>query len=166
MKRNLLMAAIILLTLGSIGCGTYTSLRRPEQTALDRNPMTVSDVIALSKANVGDSVIVAQIQATQSAFALSALMIIDLKNAGVSEKVIGAMIKTNERSRKSDSSYAYVPYRYYGRPRGYLGISVYGGHSFGGRIGGHHHGGHRYGGHGISRGHSGHAGRPRSFGRR
>jgi len=164
MKRVLLMAAIILLTLGSIGCG-YTSLRRPEQTAPEKNPMTVNEVIALNKANVGDSVIFAQIQATQSTFALSNQEIIDLKNAGVSEKVIAAMIKTNKRPRKGDSSYVYVPYPYpypyYGYPRSYWGLSLGWGHSYGGHIGGHH-----YGGHGISRSHSGHAGRPRSFGRR
>lgn len=160
MKRVLLMAAIILLTLGSMGCG-YTSLRRPEQTAPEKNPMTVNEVITLSNDGVGDSVIIAQIQATQSAFALSTQEIVHLKNSGVSERVIAAMIMTDGRSRKGAGTYVYAPYPYYGYPRSYWGLSLGWGHSYGGHIGGHH-----YGGHGISRGHSGHAGRPRSFGRR
>ncbi len=160
MKRVLLIAAIIFLTLGSVGCG-YTSLHGPEQTAPEKNPMTMNDVIALSNDGVGDSLIIAQIQATQSAFVLSNEEIVHLKNAGVSERVIAAMIKTNERSRKGVSSYVYAPHPYYGYPRSYWGLSLGWGHSYGGHIGGHH-----YGGHGISRGHTVRIGRPRSFGRR
>ncbi|MGH7495006.1 MAG: hypothetical protein ACREOO_21750 [bacterium] len=167
MKRILLIIGVALLISGSVGCGSYTSLHRPSQSSPDANAMTVNDVAVLSKAGVGDSVIIAQIQATQSLFALSSQEIINLKNAGVSETVIGAMIKTTDRPNKRDSNYVYVPYPYYGRSRGYLGISLYGGHYSGGHLGGHHlGGGHHFGGHGISRGHSGHAGRPRSFGRR
>lgn len=164
MKRILSIVAMALLVFGSVGCGSmYTSLQRPKQ---DKNPMTVSDVVALSKAGVGDSVIIAQMHATQSAFALSNQEIIDLKNAGVSEKVIAAMIKTNARSGKRDSSYVYVPYPYYGYPRSYWGVSLGWGHYYGGHFGGHHFGGHHYSSHGISHGHVAHAGRPRSFGRR
>ena len=47
MKRTLSIVAMALLVFGSVGCG-YTSLRRPEQAAPDKNPMTVSDVIVLS----------------------------------------------------------------------------------------------------------------------
>jgi len=164
MKRIILAAAIILLALGSIGCGSmYTSLQRPPDT----KAMAVSDVVALSKANVGDSVVIAQIQATQSVFALSSQEIISLKNAGVSETIIGAMIKTTDRPSKRDSSYAYVPYPYYRYPRSYWGFSLGWGHYYGGHIGGHHHlSGHAVGGHGFSRGHTVRTGRPRSFGRR
>jgi len=163
MKRLLFIAAIILLALGSLGCGSmYTSLQRPPDT----KAMTVNEVIALSNDGVGDSVIIAQIQATQSAFALSNQEIVHLKNSGVSERVIVAMIKTDERSRKGVGSYAYVPYPYYRYPPSYWGLSLDWGHSYGGYIGGHHLSGHAVGGHGISRGHSGHISRPRSFGRR
>lgn len=163
MKRVLLMAAIVLLLLGNMGCG-YTSLRRPEQSAPEKKSMTVNEVIALSNDGVADSVIIAQIQATQSIFALSNQEIIHLKNAGVSENVIAAMIKTAERSRKGGRSYAYVPYPYYGYPLSYWGLSW----GWGGYYSGHRHylGGHHYGGHGISRSHVGRIGRPRSFGRR
>ncbi len=165
MKRIFSIISMSLLVYGSVGCG-YTSLRRPEQTTPDKNAMTVSDVLALSKASVGDSVIIAQMQSTQSAFALSNQEIIDLKNAGVSEKVIAAMIKTNARSGKRDSSYVYVPYPYYGYPRSYWGFALGWGHYYGGHFGGHHFGGHHYSSHGISRGHSARLSRPRSFGRR
>ena len=160
MKRSLSIVAMALLVFGSVGCG-YTSLRRPEQAAPDKNPMTVSDVIVLSKASVGDSVIIAQIHATQSVFALDNKDIIALKNAGVSEKVIAAMIKSNDRRSKRDSSYVYVPYPYYRYPSSYWGFSLGWGHYYGG----HHFGGHHYSSHGISHGYSVRISRPRSFGR-
>ncbi|NUM74647.1 hypothetical protein HUU40_09815 [candidate division KSB1 bacterium] len=163
MKRMFSVIGMALLIFGSVGCG-YTTLRRPEQAAPEKNPMTVNDVIALSNDGVGDSVIIAQIQATQSAFALSNQEIIDLKNSGVSENVIAAMIKTAERSRKGGRSHAYVPYPYYGYPLSYWGLSW----GWGGYYSEHRHylGGHHYGGHGISRSHVGRIGGPRSFGRR
>jgi len=145
MKRILLMAAIILLTLGSIGCGSmYTSLQRPPDT----KAMTVSDVVALSKANVGDSVVVAQIKATEAVFALTDEDVAKLKEAGVSDEVIKAMLaakapqaKKNYASRRSS--------------RRFFGPAVGAGH--------HHHGARAHGRSG--RGGS-HGGRPRSFGRR
>ena len=158
MKRIPFILAAALVFFGSMGCGgMYTTLQRPPKT----KAMTINEVAFLSKAGVGDSVIIAQIQATPSVFTLSSQEIINLKNAGVSETLIGAMIKTADRPSQRDSSYVYVPYPYYRYPRSHWGLSLGWGHNYGGHLGGHH-----FGGHGISRGHIGHAGRPRSFRRR
>ena len=57
-------------------------------------PLTLSDVKALAQANVSDDVIISQIRNSHTVFHLSTADIIDLHNAGVSEKVINFMINT------------------------------------------------------------------------
>jgi outer membrane lipoprotein SlyB len=57
-------------------------------------PLTIKDVKNMSKAGLSDDLIISQIEATQSEFRLSASDIIDLKQAGVSQRVIEAMIET------------------------------------------------------------------------
>jgi uncharacterized protein YcfJ len=66
---------------------TYTRVEQGQ-------PLTISDVKALAEANVSDDVIISQIRNSGTAFHLSASDIIDLHNAGVSEKVINFMINT------------------------------------------------------------------------
>jgi hypothetical protein len=51
-------------------------------------------VKALAKAGLSDEVILSQIRNTQAVYHLTAAEIIDLKNSGVSEKVIDCMINT------------------------------------------------------------------------
>jgi hypothetical protein len=156
MKRAVIIVVMMLIAAGSISCGSYTSLRSPQKSPPKNNAVTVNDVIALSKANAGDEVIIAQIQATRSVFTLSNQDIIDLKNAGVSEKVIAAMIKTHAPA-KNDSTYAhawrpndawwYAGYYwpgYYWYPKTYWGTTIYLGHYYGGRLSGRStHIGHR-----------------------
>ena len=61
---------------------------------IDRgDQLSIDDVKNMSKAGVRDDVIISQIQATGSTFTLSASDIIDLKNSGVSQRVINAMIR-------------------------------------------------------------------------
>lgn len=57
-------------------------------------PLTVNDVKALSQARVSDDAIITEIQRSRSVFNLSAADIIDLKKAGVNERVIDFMINT------------------------------------------------------------------------
>jgi hypothetical protein len=57
-------------------------------------PLTVSDVEALAHAKVSDDVIISQIQTSHSVYHLSATDIIDLRNAGVSDRVVNIMIGT------------------------------------------------------------------------
>jgi uncharacterized membrane protein YebE (DUF533 family) len=56
--------------------------------------LSVNDIKAMSKAGIKDEVIISQIHSTHSIFHLSADQIIDLKDSGVSQNVIDAMIQT------------------------------------------------------------------------
>jgi hypothetical protein len=78
--------------------------------------MTKDDVIALAKAKVSDDIILSQIKASGSHFRLSTQDIVSLTNAGVSSKVIDAMIKTDEQSQHAEASggsTAYYPGYWY-----------------------------------------------------
>ncbi len=57
-------------------------------------PLGLADVKALARAGVSDEVILSQIRNSHSVYQLSTAEIIDLKDAGVSEKVIDFMINT------------------------------------------------------------------------
>jgi outer membrane lipoprotein SlyB len=56
--------------------------------------LEVQDIKDMSKAGIKDDVIISQIRATQSQFYLTTADIIDLKNSGVSQRVIDAMIRS------------------------------------------------------------------------
>ncbi|MBM3208505.1 MAG: hypothetical protein FJZ57_07920 [Chlamydiae bacterium] len=58
--------------------------------------LSVHDIEAMAKNGISDNVIIDQIKATKSVFYLSSEEIIDLKKAGVSEKVIDYMIQTGK----------------------------------------------------------------------
>jgi len=58
------------------------------------HPLGLSDIKAMAQSGVTDDVIIGQINATRSIYNLDAKMIIDLKKAGVSEKVITYMMNT------------------------------------------------------------------------
>ena len=63
----------------------------------NKEQLSVDDVKKMSKAGLSDNVIISQIQATNSVFYLSTADIIDLKNAGVSQRVIDYMIQTGNQ---------------------------------------------------------------------
>ncbi len=58
--------------------------------------LSVYDIKEMSRANIQDDVIISQIKATNSEFHLSTADIIDLKNSGVSQRVIDAMIRSGQ----------------------------------------------------------------------
>lgn len=58
-----------------------------------KEPLSIEDVEEMSKNGLSDAVIISQIEATKSKFVLSKEEIIELKNAGVSQKVINYMIE-------------------------------------------------------------------------
>lgn len=68
-----------------------------------RQPLAVADIKAMVTSHVGDDVIITQIQSTRSVYHLSAADIIDLHNAGVSEKVIQYMIHTGDNAPQTDT---------------------------------------------------------------
>jgi outer membrane lipoprotein SlyB len=57
-------------------------------------PLGLTDIKALAKAGVSDEIIIGQIRNSRTVYHLSTAEIIDLKDAGVSEKVIDFMINT------------------------------------------------------------------------
>jgi len=59
-------------------------------------PVTVADVQALARANVGDDIIISQIRSTRTVYHLSATDIIQLRDAGVSQRVIQYMINSGD----------------------------------------------------------------------
>jgi outer membrane lipoprotein SlyB len=59
-----------------------------------QQPLSISDIRALTEAKVNDDVIISQIVNSHTVFHLSTSDIIDLHNAGVSENVINFMINT------------------------------------------------------------------------
>jgi len=61
-------------------------------TLTAQQPLTNDSVVQMTKAGLGDSLIIESINATPATFATSASDLIALKKAGVSERVIGAMI--------------------------------------------------------------------------
>lgn len=69
---------------------TVRKIDRGEQLSTD-------DVKKMTKAGISDDVIISQIDATKSVFYLSSADIIDLKKAGVSQRVINHMIQTGNK---------------------------------------------------------------------
>jgi len=66
------------------------TLQRVEQG----QPLGLADIKALAKAGVSDEVIISQIRASRTVYHLTTAEIIELKDAGVSQKVIDFMINT------------------------------------------------------------------------
>jgi uncharacterized protein YcfJ len=59
-----------------------------------QQPLSTTDVKALAKAGISDDVIINQITSTHTGFHLTSSDIIDLRNSGVSDKVVNFMIGT------------------------------------------------------------------------
>ena len=60
--------------------------------------LSLADIKALAKAEVADDIIISEINNTGSTFNLEAQAIIDLKNAGVSEKVIAYLMNPKPKT--------------------------------------------------------------------
>jgi len=177
MARTTLFAMGLFVAFVVTGCMSpyYGQYDREEERIADSllpPPLTIDDVIALAQDTVSDAIIISQIKATRSYFQLTTEDIRKMKKAGVSEKVITAMINTAEppryarRQRRYYSSPGYYYPYYYGYPwyssiyfgfgyrPSYFGHGYYGGHYFGGHgYGGHYSGGHGGGGHRSIGGH-------------
>ena len=68
---------------------------QPSQTspvAPQEQNLSLADIKALAKAEVADDIVISQINNTRSTFSLTAQAIIELKNAGVSERLIAYMM--------------------------------------------------------------------------
>ena len=56
--------------------------------------MTTDEIKALVKGGLGDEVIISKIRSSQAVFHMTTAEILDMKDSGVSEKVIDFMINT------------------------------------------------------------------------
>ena len=82
---------------------------QPAQGGGPGQPVSVADVKALAKAGLSDEVILSQIRITQGMYHLTTAEIIDLKNSGVSDKVIDFMINTVGQNRSTRPPPPYPP---------------------------------------------------------
>ena len=64
-------------------------------------PLSLADVKALSRAGISDDVIISQVKNSRAVFRLSAADIIDLRDAGVTDKVVNYMINTPSTAPES-----------------------------------------------------------------
>jgi uncharacterized Zn-binding protein involved in type VI secretion len=69
-----------------------TAQQHPTEVYLGPPPVTVNDVIKLTRAHVGEELIIQELQQNNKHFVLSSNDLIRLKNAGVSDRVVRVMI--------------------------------------------------------------------------
>ena len=69
-------------------------------------PLTLADVKTLSRAGISEDIIISQIQNSHTIYHLTAADIIDLRNAGVSDKVVRYMIGTPNLMSLAAPSYS------------------------------------------------------------
>lgn len=138
MKRLRVVSVLLVCSLAGLGCmssGYTQHSTGPVPEADTLALMTNEDVIALSKSQVGDDVIISMMKVSGSDFRLGTRDVIALADSGVSDKVISAMIKAGESSQYVDRSggyYYYPPYYWYADypfwypwyPSYYLGFSL------------------------------------------
>jgi hypothetical protein len=79
---------------------THTTMQTSQTSpaAPQEQNLSLADIKALAKAEVADDIIISEINNTGSTFNLEAQAIIDLKNAGVSEKVISYMMNPKPKT--------------------------------------------------------------------
>ena len=71
-------------------------------------PVSIADVKAMSRAGVGDDIIISQIQGSHAVFRLSSSDIIDLHDSGVSDRVVNTMIITQSSANAVQSTVTVV----------------------------------------------------------
>jgi uncharacterized protein YcfJ len=75
--------------------------RQQEQ---ERQTLTTDDVKAMTRAKIGDDLIISQIRSSRTVYHLNTADIVRLKRAGVSEKVIDFMINTPNEIGSAETS--------------------------------------------------------------
>jgi len=108
MKAINIISVLVVTGLAAImfsGCSQFMNI--------NERAVSVEDIINMTKAEVGEDVIMRHIEVTRSRFELSSDQIIQLKKAGVGDKVLEAMIDTEDRPEHFDWEYGYSPNEYW-----------------------------------------------------
>jgi hypothetical protein len=98
MNRTTAGLAVLVFALAAAGCAPEYSRYRYRDRPPVRDSlalMSKQDVIALSKAKIGDDVIVSMIRNSGSTFHLRTPDVIELADSGVSDSVLSAMMRTD-----------------------------------------------------------------------
>ena len=90
MKTPCLLPVVVAGLLAVTGCETTP----PPQPRPPMHLPTPADITTMSKAGIADEVIISQIRNARVVYRLNSQQIIELNNAGVSQKVIDFMINT------------------------------------------------------------------------
>lgn len=75
-----------------------------QQQALDTQPLTIDDIVSMSRARISDDLIISQIRNSRTIYHLRTADIVDLKRTGVSERVIDFMINTPASVRSAETT--------------------------------------------------------------
>ena len=95
MNASVSFAVVAAAAVMIMGCEAPPRPAPPPQAAFyPSRSLGVADVKLLAKSGLGDEVIISQIRNSRAIYHLTAAEILDLKAAGVSEKVIDYMINT------------------------------------------------------------------------
>ena len=119
MKWLTVVLMLLAFSLLGVGCMSSQYARRSAEPVAGADTpalLTNQDVIALTKSQLGDDVIIELMHVSGSDFRLGPQDVITLADSGVSDKVISAMIKAGESAQYADRSggyYYYPPYYWY-----------------------------------------------------
>jgi hypothetical protein len=94
MNGRMAIITLAAATVMAVGCETPQQRPPPRRAQYPSQPLSLADVKMLAKSGVSDEVILSQIRNSHTVYHLSAAEILDLKDAGLSEKVIDFMINT------------------------------------------------------------------------
>ena len=76
--------------------------RQQQEQFQETEPLTIDDVISMSRARISDDLIISQIRNSRTVYRLRTADIVDLKRTGVSERVIDFMINTPAEMRSEE----------------------------------------------------------------
>lgn len=101
MKALLTLVIATVLVVMAVGCETPQGYPPPPPPVgrYPSQPLGTADVKMLARSGISDDVIISQIRNSRTVYHLTAADILDLKDGGVSEKVIDFMINTPSMCR-------------------------------------------------------------------
>lgn len=99
MKLHQIFRVLIL----SLVFGTVLALSAQAQTQNKTEILSNADIVLMSKTNLSKAIIISKIKDTKGAFDVSVQDLVDLKNAGVDEEIIEAMLGKSRALREKVS---------------------------------------------------------------